>query len=245
MTNILSSIRAAAARHLRRWAQPMDSGLEQSLESIRGPLFERHRTVGTALYAECEGHLYPCDGLAMAVLHRSLNLTEGFVLLMGNHGYICAAALLRFQLDNILRLYGVMSSGDPHGVAEDVLGGKQLNKIKDPSGDLMTDTHLLERLEDRNKGITGVYKWASGYVHLSREHVSHFLSISAPGEDGRRLFQIGNNDDHLPPEHRRELVDGFAKVTRGVLLLEEHWIAARKTHGSREELERRGFTQPV
>jgi hypothetical protein len=99
MRRILSSIKAAVVRCLRRWANSMDNKLEQSLEEVRG-LLERHRTVGAALYEECEGHLFPFDGLAMAVLDRSLNITEGFLLLMGSHGYICSAALLRFQLGN-------------------------------------------------------------------------------------------------------------------------------------------------
>jgi hypothetical protein len=243
MLRILSSIKAAVVRCLRRWASSMDNTLEQSLEEVRG-LLERHRTVGAALYEECEGHLFPCDGLAMAVLDRSLNVTEGFLLLMGSHGYICSAALLRFQLDNILRLHGVATSADPHEVAEKVIGGARLDQIEDRSGQLMRDARLLEVLEVKNAGITRIYKWASGYVHLSGEHVSHFLSRSAPGEDGRRIFRIGNNDDHIPPEHRRELVDAFAKVTRGALSLIEHWTANRKKVGSREDLHRR-FTKPT
>jgi hypothetical protein len=222
----------------------MDNELEESLEKLHG-LLDRHLTVGAALYEACEGHLFPCDSLAMTALDRSLNHVEGFLLLMRNHGYICCAALLRMQLDCTLRLYGVLNSGDPHGVAMAVIEGKRLNQIKDKADEQMHDSYLLTLLEPKNLGVTRVYGWASGYVHFSREHVAHFWSRSAPGPDGRRIIQIGNNDDHIPVQHRQELVDGFATVTRGVLSIIEKWIAARKFHGSREELHRRGFTAPI
>jgi hypothetical protein len=221
----------------------MGNELEKSLEKLHS-LLDRHRTVGAALYDDCEGHLFPCDGLAMTALDRSLNHVEGFLLLMRNHGYICSAALLRIQLDCILRLYGVMNSDDPHGVAMAVLEGERLDQIKDRHGKQMRDSHLLELLEPKNPAITRVYRWASGYVHFSREHVSHFLARSVPGKDGRRVFQIGNYDDHIPLEHRRELADGFATVTRGVLGVIEKWTAGRRIVASREELHRR-FTAPI
>lgn len=221
----------------------MDHDLEQLLTETRA-LSERHREVGAALYQACSGVLFPCDGLAMTVLDRSLNLVEGFLLLLPNHGYICSAALLRMQLDNILRLGGVTGSHDPHGVAESVIGGTELRRIKDASGRPMTDQRLLELLEPRNPGVTSIYKQASGYVHLSSEHVLHFLARSARGDDGRRIFRIGNNDDHIEQEHKHALVKAFATVTRGVLALVDLWTDNRTRAGSTEELRRR-FTGEV
>jgi hypothetical protein len=89
--------------------------------------------VGQLLYDACNRNLFPCDGLAMGVLDRSLNILSGFTRLIRNNGYICAVALLRLQLDNILRFYGVViASGDPHGVADQMFHGAELSKIAPP-----------------------------------------------------------------------------------------------------------------
>jgi len=79
--------------------------LKKSLKELSS-LRKRYVAAGQALYHARGGELFPCDGLAMAVLDRSLNI----LLLMPKHGYICAAALLRMQLDSALRFHGVLST---------------------------------------------------------------------------------------------------------------------------------------
>ena len=97
-------------------------------------LSEAHGERGGAIFAACHGTLFPCDGLAYAVLDRSLNLLKGFCLLLRNGGYTSGAALLRMQLDNVLRFHGVVTTTDPHGIASDVINGTPLNKLKDIHG---------------------------------------------------------------------------------------------------------------
>src|SRR5688572_2220505 len=97
-------------------------------------LSEVHGERGAAIFTACNGTLFPCDGLAYAVLDRSLNLLKGFCLLLSNGGYTCGAALLRMQLDNVLRFHGVVTTTDPHGTADNVISGTPLRKIKDKDG---------------------------------------------------------------------------------------------------------------
>jgi len=217
--------------------------LKKSLKELRS-LRKRYRTAGQALYDACAGELFPCDGLAMAVLDRSLNIAEGFLLLMPKHGYICAAALLRMQLDNVLRFHGVLSTSDPHDTAVEIINGVSLRKLKDRTGARMTDARLLELLEKGNPWVRLAYEQSSDYVHLSGAHVQHFLARSAKGADGRRIFRIGNNDDHLSEEERRGIVGSFTTVTRGVLSIVELWTKHRMIGRSVEDLHRR-FADPV
>lgn len=221
----------------------MANEVRKSLTRLRKVLKGYH-TSGKAMYESCGGELFPCDGLAMAVLDRSLNIAEGFLLLMPKHGYICAAALLRMQLDNILRFHGVLSTADPHSTADSLINGTSLRMLKDKTGAKMTDARLLKLLEPQNPWVRSIYEQASDYVHLSSAHVSHFLSRSSPGKDGRRIFRIGNNDDHLTMEERRALIVSFTTVTRGVLSLIDSWNAHRMNGRSLQELRQR-FSRPV
>jgi len=221
----------------------MANEVRKSLAALR-QLLKRYHTTGKALYDACGGELFPCDGLAMAVLDRSLNIAEGFLLLLPKHGYICAAALLRMQLDNVLRFHGVLSTVDPHETANSVSNGVSLRRLKDKTGAKMTDARLLELLEKRNAWVRLAYEQSSDYVHLSSAHVRHFLARSSQGADGRRIFRIGNNDDHLTEDERRALVVTFTTVTRGVLSVVELWSTHRMSGRSIEELRQR-FSRPV
>src|ERR1700743_2641364 len=146
--------------------------MESSLEALEA-LAPIHGQCGTALFEACESTLYPCDALAFVVLDRSLNLVKGFALLMRNGGYTCGMALLRMQLDSVLRFYGVATSSDPHQVADDMLNGAHLRDIKDADGKKMTDARLRERLAIANPQINSVYELTSGYIHLSEHHFAH------------------------------------------------------------------------
>jgi hypothetical protein len=103
--------------------------LKKSLKELR-KLVKGYHTSGKALYHACGGELFPCDGLAMAVLDRSLNIVEGFLLLVPKHGYICGAALLRMPLDNVLRFHGVLYTPDPHDTAADIINGTSLRNTE-------------------------------------------------------------------------------------------------------------------
>lgn len=195
-----------------------------------------HEEKGAALYRACNAKLFPCDILAFTVMERSLNLIRGFCLLLVNGGYTCGVALLRMQFDNLLRFHGVVTSIDPHEVASQMINGTPLRKIKDKTDQLMTDKRLVEQLSVRNPWAERVYNLASGYIHLSEHHFYHFLQRSKQNESGTRDIVIGDEDDCLSPEHKLQLVNAFAVVTRGVLELIHQWTKVRDNYGMNEAL---------
>jgi hypothetical protein len=217
--------------------------MQAALQSLTD-LNSEHETQGMLLYETCKGELFPCDGLAFAVLERSLNLLKGFHLLLANGGYTTGAGVLRMQLDNLLRFYGVMASGDPHGVANSMANGIQLRKLKDASGQKMTDQRLLELHDAKNPDIRRMYELSSGYIHLSVQHIQHFLLRSAKGEDQTRVFAIGDEDTHMEVSAKTSLVKAFTTVTRGVLSSIGGWVDARARVGTSADLRGR-FTQSV
>lgn len=97
-------------------------------------LSDTHGERGRKLFTACSAELFPCDALAFAVLERSLNLLKGFTLLLSHSGYTAVVGLLRMQLDNVIRLHAVVTSADPHGIANEIFHGVQLRTLKDRAG---------------------------------------------------------------------------------------------------------------
>ena len=199
-------------------------------------LSDPHGERGQELFNACNAELFPCDALAFAVLERSLNLLKGFNLLLSHGGYTTGVGLLRMQLDNVLRFHGVVTSADPHGIANKIFHGAQLRTLKDRDGKKMTDARLVELLAARNPWVNHVYTLACSYIHLSDQHLQHFLLRSKKNCEGKRDFAIGDEDEHVEPEHKSQLINAFAVVTRGVLELIAQWAVARHTHGTNEQL---------
>jgi hypothetical protein len=199
-------------------------------------LSDPHGVMGKELFNACGGELFPCDALAYAVLERSLNLLKGFHLLLSNGGYTSGFGLLRMQLDNVLRFHGVVKSADPHAVANSIIHGVSLRKLKDQSGRRMTDARLVELLSSENPWVVHVYKLACSYIHLSDQHLQHVLLHSKIDDAGVRDIIIGDEDEHIEYIHKVQLVNAFAVVTRGVLELIRQWSTIRHQHGTNEQL---------
>ncbi|MBS0328923.1 MAG: hypothetical protein JSR30_03650 [Proteobacteria bacterium] len=199
-------------------------------------LTDQHVTRGQELFNACNAELFPCDALAFAVIERSLNLLKGFKLLLSNGGYTTGIGLLRMQLDNILRFHGVVKSADPHGIANEIFHGAQLRTLKDRSGKKMTDARLVELLSASNPWVDHVYTLACSYIHLSDQHLQHFLLRSKKNCEGTRDFSIGDGDEYVESESKSDLINAFSVVSRGVLGLVGQWVAIRHTHGTNEQL---------
>jgi hypothetical protein len=140
------------------------------------------------------------------------------------------------QLDNVLRFHGVVVSGDPHGLANQMANGVNLNVLKNGIGTRLTDRNLVKLLAPANPGIEEIYTNASGYVHLSGSHIGHFLTRSKIDSQGNRLFAIGDDDEYMDPNQKRHLISVFATLTRCVLHIVQQWANGRESHGTSEEL---------
>lgn len=227
----------ALMRQTNRLVDSLDRPPQMSIDlSALDDLQASHEHAGRALFASCSAELFPCDVLAYSALERSLHLIKGYRAVVGNGGYSSAVGILRMQLDNILRFHGVVLTKNPHQVASDMLRGTPLSKIKDRTGAAMRDARLVELFEKRNPWVRAIYKLASGYIHLSQEHMLHFLSRCPVKPDGTRDFSIGDEEDHIPNGHKEALQNGFIIVSRGVPLIINQWAEVRNLLGSNNQL---------
>jgi len=152
-----------------------------------------------------EGRCFPLDLLVTAAINRSLFLFRGIRQLIEDRNLVCVGALLRLQLDTVVRFGAATLVDDPHQFALDVIGGKHIRKIKDRNGTPMTDRHLVEVFSANAPWMKGVYEKTSGYIHFSDSHI--FQTVSAQPGEKKFTFQIGGS---LPSKYDPLLAEALA-----------------------------------
>ena len=198
----------------------MSDSLDSLLEKIDN---ERHRhlSLGRAML-EADGHkLFSLDLLAVAAINRSLSNSSAFTQLIRAHNYLVAASLVRLQLDTFLRFFASYLVSDPHEFATSVLAGTEVRKLKDRSGTLMTDRHLVDSVASEFPWAPSVYKSTSGFIHLSDKHIHS--AIQSVEDDGTFSMLIGSDPDRFPSELWVEMAEGFVAATAALFRYLEGW----------------------
>jgi hypothetical protein len=145
--------------------------------------------------------------------------------------FICAASILRLQLDTALRFAAAWLAPDPHRIAHEVLKGTSIRTQKDRSGHLMTDAYLVSVLAKEDPWITNVYKQTSGYIHLSEKHI--FNSVIKVGDDRRIAMKMSPDDVVITDDLYIEAVQAFRAASEVFLRYLEGWVYT-KAHGQGE-----------
>jgi len=146
--------------------------LNLAIEEIK-ELEKAHFDLVIQLYKADHGNIFPVDFLALAVLNRSLSNTKGFCDLISEN-YMCAASIVRLQLDSLLRFFSIHLVNNPHDYVGRIMNGEQIDKIKDNKGQKMRDKYLVEQIQLRQNlpWLEKVYQQTSGFIHLSNKHTS-------------------------------------------------------------------------
>jgi hypothetical protein len=181
-----------------------------------------HLEAGEEIF-HASGKLTIADMLAAAVLNRSIALIGGFCDLIPKN-YICAAPLVRLQLDNVLRFSTLWLVSDLQNLVTKFMEGEQINKLSDRDGQRMTDRYLVDKMKGRHPAVEQVYDDACGYVHLSDAHLFHTFTMT--GERSMRM-EIGA-DFGVTEENRKDAVVTMDGVTRLLLSLMRSYIGSGK-----------------
>jgi hypothetical protein len=172
-----------------------------------------------------EGKIFGLDLLAQAAFKRSMSLCAGFSSLIRAKNYLCAATLVRLQLDTCLRFFAAFIVEHPHDFASSILEGTPVRKIKDRSGNHMTDRYLVDTLGKKYDWMPRVYEATSGFVHLSERHM---FAVWQPGTDGKIGIVIGPTDDHFEDELWIELSEAFLACTDALFEYLKGWTFTKK-----------------
>lgn len=172
---------------------------------------------------------YQFDLFFIPLLNKSLNLNTGYINLVENGNFITAGALVRIQLDNLLRIYApTIIDINVDEFASQILGGKKLNTFKDRFGQPLRDYYLAEQLS-KNEG----YEWVNKVYHDGHQYVhytTHSLYAgSVLNEEKREItFTIGPHDKFVPISEKVAATILMKVISEAILDFANIWIEHKK-----------------
>ena len=148
---------------------------------------------------ETKPGFYVFDIYVNGLLNRSVNLSRGFVSLIRDKNFITAAPIVRLHLGSLLRLFAPqLINFNIDDFAMQVMKGTSIRKIKDKDNKNLTDTRLVEKLNEIEgfDWVQKVYETGNSFVHYSDQTL--FASIKATNVDRIVNFTIGQHDEFIP-----------------------------------------------
>lgn len=189
-------------------------------------LRSRTNKLGAMMLQADGGNIFPLDLLAIAAIKRSLSNTSAMRLLVENWNLVAARTILRAQLDTPVRFSAVWLVDDPHDFATKVHAGEHIRRMKDRSGNPMTDAYLIEKMSVEYPWIKTVYERLSGYVHFSANHVS--ATVTDHDDEARTVkFAMSAEDLEFPEESWVEVIACFNECTRILHRYLEGWTMTK------------------
>ena len=185
-----------------------------------------HLKLAQAVLSADEGRLFMPDLVMKGVLQRSLDLIDGFCLLVERGNAACAVPLLRLQIDSLMRLVGLSLVDDMRPVLEAFLNDKPLKDVKTRNNQKMHDKVLLDEVERLFPGFAAVYKKTSGFIHFSQPAMlSAAVGVNEREDGGIDVaYEIGVRKGRPWTEaERKEAVDAFIFATEALLEAVRSW----------------------
>ena len=146
----------------------------------------------------------------IGILNRSIALATGFADVVENNNYVCAAPLVRMQIDNIARLEGALVAEHMDDFCRAVFKGERIDRMKDAKGRRMTDKYLIGIIRQEHSWIQKGYEACGGYVHLSDKHILSHLRSHKYGEFIMKVTGVCHD---LEERHWQEIVGAFQAAT--------------------------------
>jgi hypothetical protein len=167
----------------------------------------------------CYQHFY-----LFGIARRALALSAAFRRMIDDRNSLVASAIIRMQLDTVLRLYALFWVENSEEFATKVFNGAQINKLRAKDGQLLTDKYLKDRLTAKNEWMPAVYAETSGYIHFSHRHMKAALKM-LDRETGNAQLQIGAKDAEKPLSYYGELLRAFRHLNMMIPVAAEDWLS--------------------
>lgn len=111
------------------------------------------------------------------------------------------------------------------------MSGEQINRMKDRSGEVMTDSYLMKVISVEHPWVTEVYKRTSSYVHFSDTHIWSTLYELEGSENKRVKTKIGAADKEGLSGLYMEMVMAFQAATTILINYVEGWVFTKEVVG--------------
>lgn len=166
-----------------------------------------------------DGNLYLPDLLVFSMMQRSYGLVEAVVDCVDGYNLAAAAPLLRMQLDTLVRACYVAYAPQADEVVTAMLEGTEFRKMKDKEGKPLTDARLVELAAAHHSWLPPVYKEASGWVHLSFNHLRAAWQVDGDQISGG----VPLRPDVIPGKLWLELLAAMIQATEELFGYVELW----------------------
>jgi hypothetical protein len=214
-----------APNELAQGDATFNAGYEEPVLSEWEALYAEHDRVAEAVLAvNSPTPESPIETVMAVALQRSRHLLQAYVHLLSSKNLTAASALIRMQLDSVMRVNACFLVATPLEVWEALKSGEPWNRVRSKKNKPLSDGYLHEQLSAKYEWASEVYKQMSGYVHLSRPH----LESTVEGEEflGMVIHQ-GPAAARVTERDLAENAQLFIKVTRALLSLCEEYAINR------------------
>lgn len=144
---------------------------------------------------------------------RTIAQSTGFRSMIDARNFMCAAGLLRMQIDTAMRLNALNLVSNVNAFLDAWIAGTKLSKFKSADGQKMHDVYLIEQLGKAYPWVLEVYQQTSSFIHFSSRHA--WATVTGLNEDERTFnFLIGPSDPDRPEEDYFEIVDAFGAANK-------------------------------
>lgn len=193
----------------------MKDTLKSKLDYLNS-LNDSHLNKAQKLMEAGGSKIHVLDMLAIPIYNRSMALIDGFITLIDNN-FICAAPIIRMQLDNFLRFYASTLVDDISEFVLRVMDGERISSFKDfNTGKKLSDAYLVKKVTVKVPWIPKLYQETSGYIHFSSKHI--YNSAHSDKKDSMIIkMKVGKEDSIIPLELKIEAVDAMIEITKLLL----------------------------
>ena len=181
-------------------------------EDVRKVIIENYQASSKIYYASL---------VLWGAANRTISQCRGFASMVRDKNFTCSSAILRMQLDTVLRLYGGLRFGHIDEYADKIMDGQRVSDLKSHDGKRLFDTMLVKELSKQLPWISTVYDQSSGSIHLSRRHV--LLAMGELNPDGSVEMQIGPSDRYVGDDLFLEVGQAFLHTTYLAIQMISEW----------------------
>jgi hypothetical protein len=198
------------------------------MHELLGCFLDVRNTITTLQLRSIEGNapVVDLDLMFIGATNRVCSLVDGFKLMIESQLYFCAIALMRMQLDNLLRMYAFKLVDNPNDTALQVRLGTKLSDLKSRTGERLLDSYLCKKYSENVSDINELYQFCSGYVHLSGRHISAAIT-NVNQIKGTVEFKIGTDIQYFSESEIAEMITTFLQLTQQYASLMEDWYASK------------------
>lgn len=109
----------------------------------------------------------PIDLFVHSLIFRAEAINDGFDTLIKQGNYLCANAMVRMQVDNLLIAWAGLACKNRDKFFEYYNSGKPINRLTDHDGNLLTQGYIVKSYAKIDPRIMHIYNAASDYIHPS------------------------------------------------------------------------------